>query len=155
MISELIENSFKALQSIERDLLVMKYPKQYSNIFKNSVIETYYPQILKNIQHYNNFDKTLCQLHYNNGYIDLIDMKFKQRVIGQHYIINYIKRDYKPSTIEQQEKIMKPNIRVAQLAGVHLFHRPTGKGGKWTQTPIHFLPQVPRSIQHGFGRGCV
>ena len=107
MISELIEDSFKALQKHESDLLVMKYPKQYSNIFKNSVIETYYPQILKNIQHYNNFDKTLCQLHYNNGYLDLSDMKFKPRIIGQHYIINYIQRDYKPSTIEQQEKIMK------------------------------------------------
>jgi hypothetical protein len=76
LISKLIENSFKALPKLESDLLVMKYPKQYSNIFKNSVIDTYYPQILTNIQFYNNFDKNLCQLHYNNGYLDLSDLTF-------------------------------------------------------------------------------
>ena len=106
MISELIENSFKALPILERDLIIMKHPKHYSQIFKNSVIETYYPQVLKNIIHYEKFDRVLCQIHYNNGYVDLIDMKFKQRIIGMHYIINHVKRDYKPSTIEQQEKIM-------------------------------------------------
>lgn len=50
-------------------------------------------------------DKTPLELHFHNGYIDLKDNTFKQRQKGLHYISNYIKRDYKPSTLAQRNMI--------------------------------------------------
>jgi len=44
---------------------------------------------------------------FNNGYVDLKDGSFKQRNHNEHYITEYISRDYEPSTKKQQKKILK------------------------------------------------
>jgi hypothetical protein len=68
---------------------------------------TYYPQLYTDlIKSDIKFDLNLSQIHYNNGYIDLDDLEFKQRTIGEHFITNYIKRDYVKSTKEQRKIIL-------------------------------------------------
>ena len=53
------------------------------------------------------FDNTLCELHFNNGYIDLKDHEFKQRDIKKHFVSKYISRDYIKSTSEDREAVIK------------------------------------------------
>ena len=106
-VSKLIMESFKKLSKLESDLIVLKYPKTYSLIFKNSFTSSFYPQLTINLKETHIFNNTSCEIHYNNGFIDLYDLQLKQRVLGKHYITNYINRDYIKSTEIQQEEIMK------------------------------------------------
>jgi len=34
------------------------------------------------------------EIHFNNGYFDLRTMELKSRVLGQHYVTKFIKRNY-------------------------------------------------------------
>ena len=107
-ITQLLETSFENLSIAERSEIKEKYSKIYSSVFGESSVNKYYKEIVtKLIREDVEWDKTLCQMHFNNGYMDLNDLKFKQRQVGEHYITHVIKRDYSPSTKEQQACILK------------------------------------------------
>ena len=106
-ISLLLEKSFKLLSEDDRERITDKYEKTYSKIFQNSHIREYMPQvhtklIIENVE----FDKYFDKIHFNNGYYDLKEGKFKQRVIHQDYVTAYIKYDYKASTKQQRDKVL-------------------------------------------------
>ena len=108
-ITLLLENSFEKLTDYERNQIKDRFNKQYRSIFKSSFINHFYDEIItKLIKDDIEFNKTLCQIHFNNGYIDLKDLQFKQRQLSHHYITNFINRDYKQSTTEQRTKVLKP-----------------------------------------------
>ncbi len=52
------------------------------------------------------FDDTPYEIHFNNGYYDLRNKKFKQRILHAHYIIKYVRRDYVKSSEEEREEMM-------------------------------------------------
>lgn len=106
VVSSLIQKSHKKLDDLQLDLLKLTYPKIYKKILKNSDIESYQLQIMNCLKRKIDFDYSECEIHYNNGYMDLLDLQFKQRIKGKHYITNYIQRDYKKSTVSQQKDIM-------------------------------------------------
>ena len=48
------------------------------------------------------FQPDYFQLHFKNGYINLKTLEFKQRIVGNDYIKNYINRDYEKSNEEKE-----------------------------------------------------
>jgi hypothetical protein len=108
-ITLLLNISFEKLSDGERNQIKDRFSKQYKGIFKGSNVNHYYDETINELIKENvEFNKTLCQIHFNNGYMDLKDLQFKQREISKHYVTNYIDRDYKPSTSEQRTKLLNP-----------------------------------------------
>jgi hypothetical protein len=108
-ITQLLETSFKKLSSDERNEIKEKYSKSYHGIFHEAAVNKYFKEIVQKLIRENiEWDKTLCQIHFNNGYMDLNDLKFKQRQLGVHYITHFIARDYTQSTKEQRSAVLKP-----------------------------------------------
>ena len=108
-ITLLLNLSFEMLSEGERNQIKDRFSKQYKCIFKGSNVNHYYDEIINELIKDNvEFNKTLCQIHFNNGYMDLKDLQFKQRELSKHYVTNYINRDYKQSTSEQRNKVLKP-----------------------------------------------
>jgi hypothetical protein len=102
------QKKFKQMSNAEKKKEKSKHQSKLSNIFLNSSIKKYIPQIKKYLTRNDiEFDKYKEQIHYINGYMCLKTLKFKQRVLGEHFITHYIKREYKPSMPSQREEIMK------------------------------------------------
>ena len=106
--TKFIEDSFKALSNIEQELIKSKFHKSYTSIFTCNNISQYYNELYTKLTSTKNiWDKTLCEIHFQNGYMDLKEFKFKERQVGKHYITHFIDRDYIPSSNEQQENVLK------------------------------------------------
>jgi len=102
------QKKFKQMSNAEKKKEKSKHQSKLSNIFLNSSIKKYIPQIKKYLTRNDiEFDKYKEQIHYINGYMCLKTLKFKQRVLGEHFITHYIKREYKPSKQSQREEIME------------------------------------------------
>jgi len=83
----------------------VKYTKP--KIFNNSFVDKFYPQLFSLLVNDEiKFDTYFNEIHFNNGFIDLKTLEFKQREQGKHYITKYIERDYKKSTDAQKELIL-------------------------------------------------
>jgi phage/plasmid-associated DNA primase len=114
-VTELIQNSYNSLTKESQYEL---YKKTYSDageilksekpkIFSNTFVEKFYPQLFSLLVNDEiKFDTYFNEIHFNNGFVDLKTLEFKQREQGKHYITKYIERDYKPSTQEQQNHIL-------------------------------------------------
>jgi hypothetical protein len=76
-------------------------------MFENSSVQTYYDQIITILEKKNViFDDTPYQIHFNNGYYDLKNKKFKQRILHTHYISKFIRRDYVKSIEKERDELM-------------------------------------------------
>jgi hypothetical protein len=105
--TKLIESSFKSFNDDIIDVIKETYDK-YNKIFTNNFIDTLYSQLkTKLINNDIQFDLTLCEIHFNNGYYDLNANEFKERSPTSHYITHFINRDYKPSSESEQEHVFK------------------------------------------------
>ncbi len=110
LVSYLIESSFKALSKTSQRLIQSDYAKTYRAIFSNADIKRYYEQLKVSLQNDDvDFDVTMNEIHFNNGYYDLKKGKFKDRQVETHYVTHCIKRDYQSSTKDDQ-KVMKNHI---------------------------------------------
>ena len=114
-VTELIQNSYNSLtKEIQSEL----YRKTYSSagdilksekpkIFSNSFVDKFYPQLFSLfVNDEIKFDTYFNEIHFNNGFIDLKTLEFKQREQAKHYITKYIERDYKKSTEAQKDLIL-------------------------------------------------
>ena len=113
MATLLIQESYNQLDQQTKKLLNLEYSKQIASIFSNASVEKFYPQLYSELE--NNevkFDDYLCEIHFNNGFMDLKTSEFKQRVLHQHYITEYIRRDYIKSSKSQQKEILKPFSKI-------------------------------------------
>ena len=108
-ISLLLQQSFKALSDIEKELMMSKYSKLYRGIFKNSSVSAYLPQVRVFLTNYDiDFNKPhLNEIHFLNGYFNIKTNKFQSRIVDKHYISHFIKREYKEQTIEMKDKVYK------------------------------------------------
>jgi hypothetical protein len=107
----LIEESFKNLNENDKRLTKAENSDKkhnYKVIFTNSFIEKFYAQLYIDITKDDSleFDVTLNELHYNNGYLDLTDLQFKQRDTTKHFITKFISRDYKQSSETDRKNIL-------------------------------------------------
>ena len=104
------EDAMKNENKDAYDELTQTYSKTYVNIFKNSNIDLYSPQLTILLTVKNNnivFNNTITEIHFKNGYVDLKEHVFKERILNKHYITEYIKRDYEPSSKKQRNLIME------------------------------------------------
>jgi len=107
-VSLLIQKSFSSLSPTDSENITLKYDKNYRNIFKNSNIETYYPQLLMKLTKSDiTLNNTVGEIHFNNGYIDVKTMKFLKRDVSKHFITKFIRRDYVESTKKQRNSVLK------------------------------------------------
>jgi hypothetical protein len=106
--TELIGLSFDNLHINDQRLIQSEYSKTYKSIFTNADVKKYYEQLILNLCNDDiQFDNTLCELHFNNGYLDLKDHEFKQRNIKKHFVSKYISRDYIKSASEDRDAVIK------------------------------------------------
>lgn len=107
-ISLLLEQSFKNLSDIEKELLMNKYAKQYRSIFKNSFVSSCLPQVRVFLTNYDiQFNKPhLNEIHFKNGYYDLKTNEFKLREVNKHYISHFIDREYKETSDEMKQLVL-------------------------------------------------
>jgi len=91
-VSYLLTQSYNNLSSDNKDELNEQYSKQLMSMAQISTISRYSPfieQLFKNSRV--KMNTYINQIHFNNGYIDIEDKQFKQRIIGVHFISEYIK----------------------------------------------------------------
>ena len=102
------KKKFEKMSEDEKAKEKKQMQSKLSNIFLNSSIKKYIPQIKKNLTRNDiEFDRYKAQIHYENGYICLKTLKFKERILGENFITHYINREYKPSTKSQRNEIMR------------------------------------------------
>jgi hypothetical protein len=108
IITKLIDKSFKALDNTSQENIRLKH-KDYMKVFQNASVEKYLPQLEDRLKKDDiKIDDYECEIHFNNGYMDLRDLVFKQRDQSKHFITFCIPRDYKPSTEEERKEVMQP-----------------------------------------------
>jgi hypothetical protein len=106
--TELIGLSYDNLHQNDQRLIKSEHSKTYKSIFTNADVKKYYEELLLNLCNDDiQFDTTLCEIHFNNGYIDLKTNEFKQRDISKHYVSKYINRDYVQSASENRASVIK------------------------------------------------
>ena len=110
-VTNLLELSFKSLSKQDQEIIKLKYNNKndsYAKIFQNSNVNMYIDELYTKLNKSDIIlDTTIGEIHFNNGYIDLKDLKFKLRNIDKHFITKYIKYDYKQSTTTEQGEILK------------------------------------------------
>ena len=105
-VSELIQTSYKMLDEKDIENITLKH-RQYKNIFKNSNIDTYYPQLLKRLIRKDIiFNNTPGEIHFKNGYMIVSTKTFKKRDVNKHFVSKFIDRDYEVSTEKQRNKVL-------------------------------------------------
>jgi len=102
-ISKLMSKSFKMLNEEQKELL-SKHCKGFNSVKKNSGIRQYLPQLYCALAQDIDFDKNKNEIHFNNGFIDVTDLEFKQRV-APNYVSSCIPRDYKKSSKKSKKYI--------------------------------------------------
>jgi len=108
MITFYLQKSYQGLSDDKQDILKYKYAKNFFQMFENTSVEKYYNQIITLLEKNDTtFDDTPYQIHFNNGYFDLKDKSFKERILHTHYITKFIKRDYSKSSKKERDEMMK------------------------------------------------
>jgi|LakMenE01Jun11ns_1017448.scaffolds.fasta_scaffold9920123_1 hypothetical protein len=108
MVTKIIENTFKNLNDKQKNKVTKI--KSYEKVFKNPNVKDYLPQLKTAIKKYSKnivFDSYFNEIHFNNGYLDLSDLKFKQRQSNKHYISKCIDRDFEEVTEADKKEILK------------------------------------------------
>ena len=96
LITLFIDKSYMNLTDRDKEILQLKYKKTYDNIFKNSDVNKYLPQLTTYLTNnkVNFSDPHLYQIHFQNGFYDFKTGLFNKRIKGTHFINVHIKRDY-------------------------------------------------------------
>lgn len=105
--TKIIKLSFQNLTKKQQKKIIKKY-KRYKFIFKNSFLNEYMIQLedaLSN-EEIELSDPNLNEIHFSNGYYDFRTGTFQKRIQGKHFIVNYLDRDYKPSSKETKKYIL-------------------------------------------------
>ena len=100
----ILDTSFKSLSDGDRVNLFTSNKKieKYHSISNNTIALIKVTITRNNIE----FNNTPKQIHFKNGYMDMVDGIFKQRT-NQHYITKFIDRDYKKATTKDLNEINK------------------------------------------------
>ena len=104
--TKLIELSCGALKRNEMEELTAYHLQIFNSIKGNASVKAFLPQLKKALKSDVVFNITPSEIHFQNGYMDLSDLQFKQRDFGEHFITNFIQRDYKPSSKAQRNEVM-------------------------------------------------
>jgi hypothetical protein len=107
--SLLLQKSFKNLDDADEE--DVRSIKRFSDIFNNSHIKTYLPQLIETITDENKIlDKYYDEIHFINGLFNLATGKFSKRILGTHYITQFIQYEYAkptPASIKAVTSILR------------------------------------------------
>jgi len=97
--SNLLQQSFSKLSVPNQNELFDAFPLLFKNgrIFKNTYCSSLVTDLLFALDKTGQIDfknPYKYEIHFNNGYFDLRTMELKSRVLGQHYVTKFIKRNY-------------------------------------------------------------
>lgn len=108
LISSLISQSKRALPEAESKIMTYENPKTFKNLAESATIQKYckYVKIQLSEYEYKFSNPQINRVHFQNGYYDFTERKFKSRVRGKDYVNFFIPREYKPSKEESREFIM-------------------------------------------------
>jgi hypothetical protein len=94
MVSLLFHKSLSQMKKETIDALKCGHPKTFPKMQANGSINGYIPQLVLYLTNDSiKFNYTPGEIHFNNGYIDVLNNEFKERTI-EHRVTQYIKRDY-------------------------------------------------------------
>ena len=112
LVSKLLEQSVDSLKTEKLNLINSVDKKRL--FFKNSEIGKYLTQLKMYLTQQINVDVYLDQIHFNNGYVNLVENKLHKRKIGIHFVTKYIDYDYDESLVteEMTKKVKKDILRV-------------------------------------------
>jgi len=96
------------LNKEQSKLLSLERKTEFKKLCENATINKMLPQLMTTlIDDTLRFEGDFYEIHYKNGYIDLKTLKFEKRIPNKHFVTNYISRNYKPSTPQQQSEFLR------------------------------------------------
>ena len=104
VVSRFLSNSYENLLTELQDAL--KTIKGFTSRVSTNGIKSFLLQLQRELEKNKVFDDYKSEIHFLNGYLDLKDMKFKQRIHGYHFVTSCINRNYTPSTEQKRSEIM-------------------------------------------------
>ena len=106
IISAYLTSSKKGLEQRDYDLLKSIHTKHFINMSENAKIGQTMSQIIIDLT---NDEKKILgneyEIHFLNGYLDMKTNEFKQRVLGSHFVVDSINREYKKSKKSHREEL--------------------------------------------------
>ena len=117
MIIQVIEQSFKALKSKQKTTLTTSYPT-YKSIFKNTSVVAIMPQLRKILaedeksKFIKSLDRSLYEVHFLNGYVDMKTKEFKERDIKLKPVTYVIPRDFKMPSEKAINSVKKTFMKI-------------------------------------------
>lgn len=107
LITLYLQKSFEHLSAEDQESFKRSNQgKQFANLFQNREVESYYSQLITQLEKNVTFDSNLNEIHFENGYYDIKNETFKVRELHTHYVTHYVHRDYVQSTQAEQNEIM-------------------------------------------------
>lgn len=120
VLTQYISDSFDNLSEKDQDHLQIKLKKDLKYIMSNTFISSALPQIQDEIFKHDTANKKfgpeIGKMHFKNGYINLADGSFNQRIIGTDYVKYVINRNYTKSSEAQREKVLSVFKKIYPLS---------------------------------------
>lgn len=108
IVTGYLTESKKNLNKEQLKILGLENKTEFKKLCENSTINKILPQLMTNLKDDEvRFNGDFYEIHYKNGYLDLKTLTFQQRIPNKHYVTNYIKRNYKPSTEVQRKEFLR------------------------------------------------
>ena len=104
MLASYNDEMIDTFQKLQKQIDSSKTASPFSNAFYEKILPQIKSELADNKQV---FDINLDEMHFENGYMDFKTLEFKPRQRGIHYITNCISRNYEPSSLADQNIILK------------------------------------------------
>jgi phage/plasmid-associated DNA primase len=106
-VVEYVTKSIEALETTQITRFMKFYPKVFPTLTENSFIKKIEPQLKTKLTISKDiFESRKNEIHYNNGYIDLVTLEFKKREVNKHFVKDFIHRDYVKSSETQRKNLI-------------------------------------------------
>jgi phage/plasmid-associated DNA primase len=116
IVTLFLSKSKANLNKEQTKLLSLEMKTEFKKLCENAYINKMLPQLMTTlIDDTLKFEGDFYEIHYKNGYIDLKTLKFEKRIPNKHFVTNYIKRNYKPSTPKQREEFLRRIKKYIQI----------------------------------------
>jgi phage/plasmid-associated DNA primase len=106
IISAYLTSSKKGLEQRDYDLLKSIHTKHFVNMSENAKIGQTMSEIIIDLT---NDEKKILgndyEIHFLNGYLDMKTNEFKERILGVHFVVDAINREYKKSKKAHREEL--------------------------------------------------
>jgi phage/plasmid-associated DNA primase len=113
IVTLLIEDSWNDLETSVQQKLKDRFPKTYKTISKNAFVQTVLPQLKRyltedeNSDFIKSLDRSLWEIHFLNGYLNMKTGEFKKRKLAKKPVTYVIARNYEKSSNKEIKYLLK------------------------------------------------